>query len=109
MRISIESNDSDEEVQCVACDMILGAEALQVFAYGEDPPDEWQMGIICDKCLEKGPELCAKALYQDANDMDLNMDSLSAEGTRVQAYEIETSGSWPTLRDLEAAWETSGV
>ncbi len=82
MKVKIEKNGSDEEVQCVICDMVLGAEALQVFAY-EDGPDGWQLGVICDQCLRKG--------------------------SREQANQVEASGPWPTLRDLEAAWETSEV
>ena len=104
MKVKIEKNGSDEELQCVVCDMTLGAEALQVFAYA-DAPDEWQLGIICDQCLRKGPECCAEVLRKDANDMD----PLLAEHTREQANQVETSGPWPTLRDLEAAWETSNV
>ena len=104
MKVKIEKNGSDEEVQCVICDMALGAEALQVFAY-EDGPDGWQLGVICDQCLRKGPEGCAETLRKEVD----GIDGLLAEGAREQANQVEASGPWPTLRDLEAAWETSDV
>ena len=103
MKIAIERNDSDEEVQCLICDMLYGAEALQVFVK-EDWADGPAREIICDNCLRKGLDACVEILRKQADECKEADPDYIKSGL---ADLIAASGPWPTLKDLEAAWETT--